>query len=282
MLARSKSGPFIPVGFSLRSSLTLERMTDIERAVVALASNNPIMVFTGAGMSTESGIPDFRGPNGLWTKMDPEDFNISRYVARRELRAQKWRMHAQGELWGARSTVQPNRGHRAIVDLEDAGLLAGCVTQNVDGLHLLSGLRPEKVAELHGNVRMATCLGCGGRWEIETVLARVDAGEDDPDCLVCGGMLKSSTVMFGESLPHGELDKAVSFSEEAEAVLVVGSTMGVYPAADIPLGMVRAGKPMVILNQGPTEADGLATVRLEGSAGETLPALVARLVDGRT
>ena len=249
-------------------------MTDLEQAAKVLTQTRSILVFTGAGISTESGIPDFRGPGGLWTKVDPEDFNILRYVADRNLRIRKWRMHAEGELWGARSSVQPNRGHMAIVELHRAGRLAGCVTQNIDGLHLVSGLPEELVAEVHGDVRKVHCLGCGRQWPIDQILDRVDAGEEDPECAECGGMLKTSTVMFGEMLPESEMAKAALFADRAEAVLVVGSTLAVFPAADIPLGMVYDGKPMVIVNRGPTEADYLATVRLDGSAGELLSALV--------
>lgn len=249
----------------------------VEAAIETLIPTERILVFTGAGISTESGIPDFRGPDGLWTKVDPDDFTIQRYVRNREIRVQGWQMHAQGELWGARSAVEPNAGHRAIVDLEAAGRLAGCVTQNVDGLHLLAGLTHSRVAELHGNVRRVLCLGCHESWEIETVLTRVDAGEEDPECLECEGMLKTSTVMFGEMLPDMEMRKAWAFAGLADAVLVVGSTVGVWPAAEIPMSLAREGKPMVIVNQGPTEADFLATVRVEASAGEALGEIVAGL-----
>ena len=250
-------------------------MAELERAVAVLAQAPSILVFTGAGISTESGIPDFRGPGGLWTKVDPDDFNISRYVARRDLRVQKWRMHANGELWGARSEVQPNRGHMAIVDLHRAGRLTGCVTQNIDGLHLLSGLPESHLAELHGDVRKVHCLDCGDEWPVAEILERVDSGEADPPCSKCGGILKTTTVMFGEMLPEHEMEKASLFAARAAAVIVVGSTLAVFPAAEIPLGMARDGKPMVIVNQGPTEADFMATVRLEGAAGDLLPPLVA-------
>ncbi len=250
---------------------------DLSRAVDVLVEFERVLVFTGAGISTESGIPDFRGPGGLWTKVDPDDFTIERYVRNRELRVRNWRMHAEGELWGARSGVAPNRAHLAVVDLQRAGKLAGCVTQNIDGLHQVAGLDPSTVAEVHGNVRTVVCLGCGAVSEIESILQRVDAGEDDPPCLDCGGMLKTSTVMFGEVLPEFEFQKAWEFAEMAGAVVVVGSTVGVYPAASIPMTMASDGKPLVIVNQGPTEADFVATVRLEGAAGELLPPLLAAL-----
>ncbi len=254
-------------------------MAHLEEAVAALADSRRILVFTGAGISTESGIPDFRGPDGLWTKVDPEDFDISRFLTDPELRKRRWQMHARGELWGARSTVVPNRGHQAIVELEEAGLLAGCVTQNVDGLHVLAGLKPGRVAELHGNVRTVRCIGCGETWPIERILERVDAGEEDPSCRQCEGILKPSTVMFGEILPEDELRKAWAFTGLADSALVVGSTVGVFPAAEIPIRMAHEGRPLVIVNRGPTEADHLATVRLEGAAGELLPALVSALIE---
>lgn len=255
---------------------------DLQPATEVLGTARQILVFTGAGISTESGIPDFRGPDGLWTKVDPDDFTIQRYVGNAEIRERGWKMHAGGELWGARSTVAPNPGHMAIVDLHEAGRLAGCVTQNVDGLHLVSGLPESRVAELHGNVRRVVCLGCEATWETEEVLERVDAGEQDPPCSHCGGILKTSTVMFGELLPEDEMAKAWAFAGLADAVLVVGSTVGVWPAADIPISMRREGKPMVIVNRGPTDADHLATVRLEGAAGEVLPPLVASLLEAGT
>jgi NAD-dependent deacetylase len=142
----------------------------IEEAARILAPADQILVFSGAGLSTESGIPDFRGPNGLWTRVDPEDFNINRYVKNRHLRVQGWRMHADGELWGSRSTVQPNDGHLAIVRLHEEGRLAGVVTQNVDGLHYKSGLDDDLVAELHGNVRNSHCMSCQRSWPTETIL----------------------------------------------------------------------------------------------------------------
>ncbi len=249
----------------------------IHKAVNALSSAERILVFTGAGMSTESGIPDFRGADGLWTKMDPDDFNIERFVSNRELRVRGWRMHADGELWGARSTVQPNRGHRAIVDLKREGRLAGVVTQNVDGLHHKSGLEDEFVAELHGNVRNSHCLTCQETWATEEVLEWVDAGAEDPDCPVCGGIVKTDTVMFGQMLPQEEIRKAAIFLAVADAVLVLGSTVSVWPAADFVMRGAQQAKPIVIINKGRTEADHLAAVKIESAIGEVLPTLVDRL-----
>lgn len=256
--------------------------TYLDRAAEALGAADKILVFSGAGLSTESGIPDFRGPEGLWTRVDPDDFTIDRYLANRDLRAQGWRMHLDGELWGARSSVQPNTGHRAIVRLRDAGRLAGVVTQNVDGLHFKSGLDDGLVAELHGNVRHSHCLSCGSRWETETVLEWVEAGDDDPPCPDCGGIVKTDTVMFGEMLPEEEIRLATMFLALADAVLVVGSTVSVWPAADVVMRAADQHKPIVIVNMGATEADHMAAVKIEAPIGEVLPDLIDRIVGPQT
>lgn len=254
----------------------------VERAAEVLRKANHILVFSGAGLSTESGIPDFRGPNGLWTRVDPDDFNIARYLADPELRRRGWRMHLEGELWGARSQVAPNAGHEAIVRLHEAGRLAGVVTQNVDGLHHRSGLSDDMVAELHGNVRNSHCLGCGSRWGTEEVLTWVEAGDDDPSCPHCGGIVKTETVMFGEMLPEQEVRQAELFLALADAVVVVGSTVSVWPAAEVVMRAAEQSKPIVVINQGETEADDLAAVKIEAAIGDVLPDLVERVVAGPT
>lgn len=248
-------------------------MNDTASAVGILRPAEHILVFTGAGISTESGIPDFRGPEGLWTKVDPDDFHIDRYRTNRDLRVQGWQMHLQGELWGARAAIEPNRGHKAIKRLADWGRLAGVVTQNVDGLHRVSGLDVDQVAELHGNVRESHCLGCDTVWDTEVILEWVEQGDEDPACPRCGGIVKTNTVMFGELLPEAEMRKAMLFSAMADAVLVVGSTVSVWPAADI---VMRAARrvPVVIINKGATEADRLAAAKLDSAIGEVLPEIV--------
>jgi NAD-dependent deacetylase len=257
-------------------------MDDLATAIEILRPARQILVFTGAGISTESGIPDFRGPNGLWTKVDPEDFHIDRYLANPELRKRGWKMHLDGELWGARSTVQPNPGHDAIRHLAEAERLAGVVTQNVDGLHHKSGLDDETVAELHGNVRNSSCVDCGSSWTTEEVLARVEAGELDPVCPGCGGIVKTDTVMFGELLPEPELAKAMMFLAIADAMIVVGSTVAVWPASDVVMRGALRSLPIVIINKGTTEADHLAAVKLDAGIGVTLPAIVAGVLAGST
>lgn len=250
----------------------------LEDAVGLLSDSARILAFTGAGISTESGIPDFRGPDGIWTKVDPKDFTISRYLGDSDLRRRGWRMHLEGRLWGARARIEPNAGHRALVELWEAGRLAGCVTQNIDGLHLKAGLPEEAVAELHGNVREVRCLGCHRRWPTEEILQRVEAGEDEPRCEFCGGIVKTMTVMFGEELSRAVLARAWDMAAGADAVLAIGSTMGVWPAAEIPFTAAQEGRPVVIVNRGPTELDRLASVRIEGAAGVVLPVLVEKIL----
>ena len=254
--------------------------SDIEAAIAVLRPAEKILVFTGAGISTESGIPDFRGPDGLWSKVDPDDFHIDRYRSSPELRMRGWKMHLDGELWGARSTVRPNTGHEAIKRLADADRLAGVVTQNVDGLHLVSGLDDRQVAELHGNVRKSLCVDCAQVWDTEIVLAWVEAGELDPACPDCGGMVKTATVMFGEILPQEEMEKAMEFLAVADAIVVVGSTVSVSPASDIVMYGGHLSLPIVIINQGATEADEQAAVKIDAAIGEVLPGLVEGVLAG--
>jgi NAD-dependent deacetylase len=243
-------------------------------AAEALADCRRLLVFTGAGISTESGIPDFRGPEGVWTKVDPEEFTYSRYLQNPETRRASWRIRTASGVIGA----VPNAAHRAIVDMWRADLMEACITQNIDGLHQAAGLPEDVVIELHGNAGETVCLDCGDGLATEVVAARVSAGEDDPACLHCGGILKVAVVFFGEALPPTALMRATIATGDADGVLAIGSTLSVFPAASFPIEVVEAGHPMVIVNRGPTELDDLATVIVEGAAGEVVPELVTRLV----
>lgn len=252
-------------------------MEAFDAAVEVLRHAHRILAYTGAGCSTESGIPDFRGPDGLWTKVDPDDFTIDRYLGSRDVRVRSWKMHQQGSLWGARADIRPNRAHLALTDLWNRDRLSGIVTQNVDGLHQVAGVPDHAVAEVHGNVRKAACTSCPARWPTAEVLEWVDAGLEDPTCPRCGAIVKTTTVMFGELLPDTEMDKAQAMAADADAVLAIGSTMAVYPAVLVPMSVVRRGHPLVIVNLGETEQDDLATVKVDAPAGDTMTALVEAL-----
>jgi NAD-dependent deacetylase len=246
---------------------------DIDRAVDLLRDKRKLLAFTGAGISTESGIPDFRGPNGVWTRVDPSEFTIDKYVARRETRVKSWKMRTESGILDS----EPNDAHRALVDLWNAGLLMGVVTQNIDGLHQAAGLPAEAVVELHGNLRTVDCLECDASWPTPTVIERLEAGEEDPACPECGGIIKVSVISFGQAMPAREMDRASALAVACDAILAVGSTLSVYPAAYVPLEAKQTGARYVIVNQGPTEQDHLADVIVAGAAGETLRAIAARL-----
>lgn len=247
---------------------------DLDRAIELLQGKERLLAFTGAGISTESGIPDFRGPNGVWTKVDPSEFTFEKYVNRAETRVRSWEMRKQSGIFEA----QPNAAHRALVELWVAGLLSGIVTQNIDGLHQAAGLPAEAVVELHGNVQRVKCLECEANWPTEVVIARVDSGEADPHCPDCGGIIKVSVISFGQAMPVPEMERASDLARRCDAVLAVGSTLSVYPAAYVPLEAKQTGSRYVIVNQGPTEQDHLADVVIEGSAGTVLPVFAERLI----
>jgi NAD-dependent deacetylase len=249
-------------------------MEGILEAAAQLKDRRRILVFTGAGISTESGIPDFRGPQGVWTTVDPDEFTLERYLRYPETRRRSWQMRMTAGALDA----EPNSAHRAVVGLWHTGRMIGCVTQNIDGLHQKAGLPDEEVAELHGNAQTTVCLECGDRQPTTAVLRRSQAGEDDPSCLLCGGILKTAVVYFGEMLPAEPWDLAFDLAERADAVVSVGSTLSVVPACYLPLHVARRGHPFVILNMGPTDMDDLATARISAPAGRALPELFAALL----
>jgi NAD-dependent protein deacetylase/lipoamidase len=239
-----------------------------------IRSARRVAVLTGAGISTESGIPDFRGPQGLWTKNPGAEkmATLSHYVADKAVRERAWNHRVTSGMW----TAKPNAGHHALVRLERAGNLLMLVTQNVDGLHLAAGTSPGKLVEIHGNVREVVCLDCGERAPMERALARVQAGESDPPCRSCGGILKSATISFGQGLVEHDLRRAERAANECDLMLAVGSTLSVYPIAAIVPIAKRGGARVVIVNAEPTEMDDLADAVVRGPIGTLLP----RLVDG--
>lgn len=231
-----------------------------------------ITVLTGAGISTDSGIPDFRGPNGLWTT-NPAAQRLSSlhdYAADPLLRRESWRRRREHPIWAAR----PNPAHHALVELERAGRLRAIITQNIDGLHQSAGNDPALVLELHGTMHAVVCLTCADRTPMTEALARVEAGEPDPACLRCGGILKSATVSFGQRLDDTVFRAAVWAASDCDVLLAVGSSLTVEPAAGLVAMAARAGARVVILNAQPTPYDRLAAVVLRAPIGVVLPRLV--------
>jgi NAD-dependent deacetylase len=231
-----------------------------------------ITVLTGAGISTDSGIPDFRGPQGVWTK-DPAAAamaTIDTYVADPEVRRRAWRSRRDHPAWRA----EPNIAHAVLVDLERAGLLRSIITQNVDGLHQRAGSSGEMVIEIHGTMRDAECLTCGLVTPMPEVLRRVDAGEADPPCLACGGIQKSATISFGQALRRDVLDAAILAARSCDLFIAAGTSLTVHPAAGLCLEATEHGALLVILNAQETPYDEIADAVLRGPVGETLPELV--------
>ena len=234
-----------------------------------------VVVLTGAGISTESGIPDFRGPDGVWTR-DPaaeRRSSIEAYVRDGALREQVWQERLHHPTWSA----TPNAGHRALVELERQGHLELLVTQNIDGLHLLAGSSPQRVVEIHGTLREVTCLQCRRRAPMETALARVRAGEADPRCRDCGGLLKSATVSFGQPLATGDLRRAEAAARACDCFLAVGTSLAVHPVARLPALALAAGARLVVVNQLPTPYDRVADAVVRDPIGTVLAAVVAGL-----
>lgn len=234
-----------------------------------------VAVLTGAGISTDSGIADFRGPQGLWTTNPGAEkaAHISNYLADAEVRKRAWLSRAASPAW----TAEPNDGHRALVALERSGRLRALLTQNIDGLHQAAGSDPSLVVEVHGTLREVLCLSCGDRGPMEHVLERVRAGEPDPACHVCGGILKSATISFGQGLVEADLVRADAAARSCDLLLAVGTTLAVHPIAGVVPLALSSGARVAIVNAEPTEMDDLAGAVLRGPIGELLPALMADL-----
>ena len=243
----------------------------LDQARKLIDSAKRIVALTGAGISTDSGIPDFRGPQGVWT-LNPKAERMSDiryYVADREVRKLSWQSRLAHPAWKA----QPNTGHRALVALEKRGKLHALVTQNIDGLHQRAGSSPELVLEVHGNLHKAVCLTCGWKGPMQEVLERVRKGDEDPACDTCGGILKSDTISFGQALVPSVIERAMRASAEADCLLAVGSSLQVYPVAAAVPSAKAAGARVIIVNAQPTGFDDIADVKLTGPIGEALPYL---------
>jgi NAD-dependent deacetylase len=239
-----------------------------------LRESRRAVIFTGAGMSTESGIPDFRSPGGIWTRMQPIAFQD--YISDPQARRTSWQRRLEmEETW---KTVQPNQGHRAVAELIAVGKASHVITQNIDALHQASGVPAEQVIELHGNTRQAKCLDCGAAAKIADILAHFEAHGDAPDCTLCGGLVKTATISFGQPMPEGEMARAEAATKACDLMMVLGSSLQVYPAAGFPLLAKRQGAPLVILNREETPMDSYADLVINAEIGPTLGSVIG-LID---
>jgi NAD-dependent deacetylase len=244
---------------------------DLEQARAWLDRASRVVALTGAGISTESGIPDFRGPQGVWTKNPKAErlSNIHYYMSDPEVRRLSWQSRVEHPAWHAR----PNAGHLALVALERRGKLDALITQNIDGLHQAAGIAPDRVIEVHGTMREVMCMACGWRGPAGPVLDRVKAGEADPPCTACGGILKSATISFGQALVPEVIARAMRAAEKADLLIAIGTSLQVYPVAGaVPIAR-EAGSRIVIVNAEPTPFDGIADAVFREPIGQVLPLL---------
>jgi NAD-dependent deacetylase len=241
----------------------MAQVDDLERMI---AEAECMVAFTGAGISTESGIPDYRSPGGIWTKFRPIDFGD--FMASAEARRETWR-----RKFASHETLQkatPNAGHRALARLVEKGKMAAVVTQNIDGLHQASGMPDNKVIELHGNATYAACLDCRKRYELDWVREIFAIDERLPICTACGGIIKTATISFGQSMPEAEMERAREVTMAADLFIVLGSSLVVYPAAGFPIMAKRNGSRLVIVNREPTDQDELADLVINAEIGATM------------
>jgi NAD-dependent deacetylase len=244
----------------------------LERGAMLLQEASTVVAFTGAGISTESGISDFRSPGGVWARH--RTVTYQEFVADPAARREYWKM--KQELHRELDRARPNRAHLALAGLEKAGKLSCLITQNIDGLHLDAGNSPDKVVEIHGTNRRALCLDCGGTWPIGEIQKRLESGEEDPRCEDCGGMVKPATVMFGQAMPEEEISRAFECAGRCDLFLMIGSSLQVEPAASIPRAARQAGARLIYVNRTATPSDSLAELLFREPAGETLGRMVDR------
>ncbi len=244
---------------------------NIERLASLIAGARRIVVFTGAGVSTESGIPDFRSPGGIWSRFDPEEFTIYRFLASPETRLKQWKILVES---GLIVNARPNGAHLAVAELEKLGKLDCVITQNIDNLHQKAGNDPGRVYELHGTMSHARCLGCQRRYAVAELLDRIRLDEGAPLCPECDGILKPDVIFFGEQLPAEALRHAVDHSRRCDLLIVVGSSLVVYPAAYMPVYAKEAGAAVAIVNLTVTDFDLQADVVIHGKAGEVMPLIL--------
>jgi NAD-dependent deacetylase len=249
-------------------------MEEVARLAQLIAGSQKVIVFTGAGVSTESGIPDFRSSGGIWSRYDPDDFTIQKFLSSRETRITHWKMYSETGIF---TEAEPNPAHYATAELYRLGRLDCVITQNIDNLHQKAGVPEDKVLELHGNMQWVVCLGCHRRFPLPEVLQKVEEGVEVPDCPECRGILKPGAVFFGEALPQETLTEAIRRSQNCDLFIVIGSTLVVYPAAAMPTYALDAGAKLAIVNLTPTPLDHDATVVIQGKAGEIMPLVLERV-----
>ena len=237
-----------------------------------IVASRRVIVFSGAGLSTESGIPDFRSPGGVWDRYNPEDFYFQNFLASEASREKYWEMAT--EMYEPIKIAQPNQAHLAIAELEKLGKLDCVITQNIDGLHFKAGNSEEKVIQLHGTAVFVSCLGCQKRYDRDQIQERIKAGRKAPRCDDCGGLLKPATISFGQSMPEKETEEAYHRSSLCDLFIVVGSSLVVQPAASMPLVAKRSGAKLVIINRDPTPYDDMADLVVHGQAGSTMKGIL--------
>jgi NAD-dependent deacetylase len=247
----------------------------IDIAASMISESRRIIVFTGAGISTESGISDFRSPGGIWSRFDPDEFTFQKFLSSQESRQKYWEFSRL--TWPQMAAAEPNRGHYAIAELYEMGKLDCVTTQNIDGLHQKSGVPEERVIELHGTARWVNCLECGQRYPREEIQMRVALGEMVPQCDSCGGVMKPATISFGQPMPEKETREAERRSAGCDLFLAAGSSLVVYPAAQMPLIAKDGGARLMIINLEPTPHDRYADLMIYEKTGEALPQIVARV-----
>jgi NAD-dependent deacetylase len=235
-------------------------------------ASSRVLVFTGAGLSTESGIADFRSPGGIWSKYDPSEFYFDRFVSDKKAREKYWAMST--EYYEVIRDARPNEAHLAVKTLEDAGKLLAVVTQNIDGLHHKAGNAPDKIIEVHGTVFSVSCLSCGKRYGRDEIQERVKAGEKAPECSGCAGILKTDTISFGQAMPQDKMAMAYQHARSCDLCLALGSSLVVYPAASIPAVAAENGARLIIVNREPTPMDTMATLVINDSLSKVLPPMV--------
>ena len=250
-------------------------MDQIKQAAQLISQSARLVIFTGAGISTESGLADFRSPGGLWEKYDPSEFTYDRIVSDKGIREKYWQF--QKVLWPGIVEAQPNAAHLAIVELDRLKKLDHVITQNIDGLHQKAGLAGEKVIELHGTNRWVLCLSCAKRYSREEIQQRLEDGEQDPTCDDCGGIMKPATISFGQAMPVKETRLAESKSASCDLFMVIGSSLVVYPAAQMPVLAKRSGAKLIIINATPTPHDDYADIVIQEQAGKAMEDILAQL-----